>query len=178
MLAVGQKQPVLKPQDLVVALKLSIAGGDSFTYAGLAAQLFMSPSQVHASVGRAYASRLIGRIDDGIAANNSSLREFILCGVKYAFPLVLGPVTRGIPTGISADPLRQHFDQSDALPYVWPDTEGHVRGIAVCPLCPSVPQASKHDARLHELLSLVDAIRGGAARERELAEAVLGEYIK
>jgi len=44
-----------------------------------------------------------------------------------------------------------------------------VRGVAFAPLYPSVPAAALEDARLYELLALVDAIRDGRARERNLA---------
>ncbi|MEG7523780.1 MAG: hypothetical protein M3H12_11860 [Chromatiales bacterium] len=37
------------------------------------------------------------------------------------------------------------------------------------PLYKSAPGAAKRDPALYELLVLVDAIRGGRARERELA---------
>ena len=37
------------------------------------------------------------------------------------------------------------------------------------PLYPSVPEAALKDEKLHELLALVDALRVGRAREKELA---------
>jgi DNA-binding NarL/FixJ family response regulator len=43
----------------------------------------------------------------------------------------------------------------------------------LAPLYPSVPSAARRDARLYELLVLVDAIRAGQAREREIAEREL-----
>ena len=44
-----------------------------------------------------------------------------------------------------------------------------MRGYAFSPLYPSVPAAALQDSRLYELLALVDAIRDGRARERNLA---------
>jgi hypothetical protein len=52
---------------------------------------------------------------------------------------------------------------------VWPDAEGSVRGIEFSPLYKNVPQAALRDTKLYELLALVDAIREGRAREREVA---------
>jgi hypothetical protein len=52
---------------------------------------------------------------------------------------------------------------------VWPDPEGEVRGESFSPLYKSVPRAARADHRLYELLVLVDAIRGGRSREREIA---------
>jgi hypothetical protein len=55
------------------------------------------------------------------------------------------------------------------LPPVWPDQEGTVRGVEFAPLYKSVPRAARRDARLYELLALVDAIRGGTPAIREHA---------
>ena len=43
----------LKPHDIVVLLKLLKAGSKRPTYAQLAVDLYMSPSEVHASIRRA-----------------------------------------------------------------------------------------------------------------------------
>lgn len=52
---------------------------------------------------------------------------------------------------------------------MWPYAKGTTRGYSLAPLYPTVPQAAAKDAQLYELLSLVDAIRDGRARERNLA---------
>jgi len=41
--------------------------------------------------------------------------------------------------------------------------------MSFTPLHKNVPQAALEDAKLYELLALVDALRDGRARERELA---------
>jgi hypothetical protein len=53
--------------------------------------------------------------------------------------------------------------------YVWPYPEGKSRGQSIRPLYPTVPKAVGSDPKLHELLALVDAIRIGKARERNIA---------
>jgi hypothetical protein len=53
--------------------------------------------------------------------------------------------------------------------YVWPAGKGTLRGQSIVPLYPSVVEAVQKDKELHELLALVDAIRVGKAREKELA---------
>ena len=50
---------VLKPQDVYVALKIVATQSDRAPYSQLAAELVMSPSEVHASVQRAQASHLL-----------------------------------------------------------------------------------------------------------------------
>ncbi len=126
----------------------------------------MSPAEVHASVRRATHAGLLG---PKRRPNMRALREFIVHGVKYAFAPERGRVTRGIPTAHAAPPLEREIAGSE-LPPVWPHSEGTVRGETFEPLYPSVPKAVKSDPLLYELLALVDAIRGGRARERKLAE--------
>ncbi|HTW30579.1 MAG TPA: hypothetical protein VMD76_02810 [Candidatus Sulfotelmatobacter sp.] len=106
-----------------------------------------------------------------------NLKEFLIHGVKYVFPVERGGPTRGIPTAEAAPPLNQRFPQEFALPPVWPDAEGAVRGIAFSPLYENVPQAALRDSKLYELLALVDAIREGRAREREIAIRELTDRI-
>lgn len=52
---------------------------------------------------------------------------------------------------------------------MWPDPEGDTRGNEFSPLYKSVPKAARKDMKLYELLALVDAVRDGRAREREIA---------
>jgi hypothetical protein len=173
----ASKQPTLKPQDLLVALKMCVLP-DALSYSNLARELLMSVSEVHAAANRAELSRLLIRRQGTYEPNRTSLREFLLHGIKYVFPMVLGGLGRGLPTGASAPPLSEHFEQSDSLPLVWPDEEGVVRGILVLPIYGSVPEACKRDEKLYRLLSVVDALRGGAARERELAMERLEDVLR
>jgi hypothetical protein len=53
---------------------------------------------------------------------------------------------------------------------VWPFEEGDRRGYSFPPLYKRAPQAALKDRELCQLLALVDALRDGSARERELAE--------
>jgi hypothetical protein len=168
-----RKQPALKPQDVVVALKVALAKDSVPSFAQLARVLHMSASEVHGATQRAIASRLIEFTSATLRANKVALHEFLLHGVAYAFPLVEGPVTRGLPTGVSAPVLREHFDHGQSMPFVWPDAEGPARGPSICPLYPTVPAACREDPNLYDALSLLDAIRGGAAREREMAASLL-----
>ena len=169
MLASRQKQPALKPQDLLVALKIATNEERTITFAELGRELSMSTSEVHAATQRAEMSRLVTREHGQLRAIRSSLQEFILCGVKYAFPAVLGGITRGMATSIAAPPLKKLFEQDEFLSPVWPDAKGEERGLSLQPLYPSVPDAARADSHLYEFLILVDAIRAGAAREREIA---------
>jgi hypothetical protein len=160
---------VLKPQDVLVVLKLLAMGQRSWSYAWLAVQLGMSPSQLHSAVKRALAAQLAVRKGGDIIPNIRNLEEFLVHGLKYVFVPERGELTRGIPTGHAAPPLDRHFVSSTEPPPVWPEAQGNVRGVAFSPLYNLAPRAARSDPQLYELLVLVDAIRGGRARERELA---------
>ena len=95
--------------------------------------------------------------------------EFLIHGIRYAFPAEKGSLTRGVPTGYAGPPLNETIVASADPPPVWPHAEGPVRGYSFTPLHKNVPLAALDDVRLYELLTLVDAIRDGRVRERELA---------
>jgi hypothetical protein len=170
-------QLTLKPQDLVVLLKLVSLGEKFATYGELAESLGMSSSEVHASVGRTKTARLVNMENDRPVIARAALKEFLLHGAKYAFPATLGSPTRGVPTAYAAPPLASRITQPNEPPPVWPDAQGDKRGISFHPLYPTVPAATKRDRLLYELLALFDALRGGAARERQIASQLLSERL-
>lgn len=161
---------ILKPQDVVILLKLVVLNRQPWTYQRLAVELAISQSEAHAGVRRAVAARLMS--DTTAAAGRpilAALKEFLIHGVRYAYPPERGELTRGMPTGYAAPPLNKVIVQPNEPPPVWPYVEGTVRGYKLAPLYPSVPIAASRDAALYELLALVDAMRDGRARERNLA---------
>ena len=101
--------------------------------------------------------------------NRSALLEFLLHGIRYAFPAEKGALTRGVPTGYAAPPLLKSIAASSEPPPVWPYADGPVRGYSFAPLHKNVPQAALEDSKFYELLALVDALRDGSTRGRELA---------
>jgi len=164
---------ILKPQDVLVMLKLVAIGKQKWTYADLGVDLGMSVSQLHSAIKRAIAAGLAYKKDENIFPNIRNLEEFLVHGLKYVFVPERGELTRGMLTGYAAPPLVNHFVQSDEPPPVWPDAEGPVKGMAFSPLYKLAPGAAKKDDVLYELLVLVDAIRGGRAREIDLANKEL-----
>jgi hypothetical protein len=163
------KQTSLKPQDIVVSLKIHLVARNQ-TIQNLSQALFISAGEVHGALKRAEKSRLMVVEGRNIRIIQQAFTEFIIYGLKYVFPASTGPAVRGMPTGISAiQKLDRQFASTDALPYVWPHAEGRVTGIGLAPLFPSVPKAAAVDPELYKALALIDAIREGAARERELA---------
>jgi DNA-binding Lrp family transcriptional regulator len=164
---------VAKSLDIVVLLKLLLDRRKS-PYSQLSRELGISASEIHAAVRRGVEAGLID--PETRLPLRKPLEEYLLYGVRYAFPAKPGSVVRGIPTAYAARPQSDKIS-SDDLPPVWPDPEGAVRGVAVEPLYSSVTKAAKTDLPLYELLALVDALRIGRARERNLAEEELKQRI-
>ena len=159
-----------KPQDILILMKLVAIDDRPWSYAPLAVELSMSPSQLHTGIKRAEVSRLAIQQENVIIPNIRNLKEFPIHGLKYIFPVKRGELTRGIPTGYAAPPLNEIFiDSGNEPPPVWPYPEGEVRGISFSPLSKHAPQAALVDNKLYELLVLLDAIRGGRAREQKIA---------
>lgn len=177
MIGPKSSQTALKPLDLYVVL-YAASHPQKLTYAQLGSLLFISPSQGHMSLRRANAARLLSLSDaEGPLIDRAALREFVIHGAKYAFPAVLGAPTRGLPTGYAAPPLREEFSQAGEAPPVWPYAAGEVRGIALYPLHASAPKVAVSDPAFYELLALFDAVRAGAARERERAAELLARRL-
>lgn len=162
----------LKPQDVLVLLKVVASQERTWRLVDLAQELGLSLSEVSMALERSKRARLIDSSKKKI--NWQALLEFILHGLKYVYPAEPGPICRGVPTSHSAPPLSREIVSKEDDQYVWPSGLGAVRGQAIEPLYASVPQAAMKDPALHELLALVDALRVGRARERQIA----GEELK
>jgi hypothetical protein len=171
-------QPFLKPQDVVVLLKLIRHGGRRPSMAKMAIDLSISASEVHGALNRLIASRLVSTSEQGHRPLLPAVEEFLVHGLKYAFPAKRGALTRGVVTSHAAEPLRGRFAPNSDPPPVWPHPEGTKRGVSLEPLYKSAPVAALRDPALHEMLALVDALRDGRARERKLAEQELTERIR
>ena len=164
---------VLKPQDVYVALKIVAANAQRPPYSQLAAELLMSPSEVHASVQRAVQSQLLHGPKMKHRPNFHSIEEFLLHGLRYAFPPERGAITRGVATSYSAEPLRSVIAPGREPVPVWPYEEGKQRGIAFEPLFKNAPAAALRDPCFYQYLALADALRDGRIRERKIAETEL-----
>jgi DNA-binding Lrp family transcriptional regulator len=165
----------MKPQDIVVLLKL-IGQAPAWTFEGIGRELGLSSSAVHRSLDRAANAGLYKPSQRKV--DRRALTEFLVHGARYAFPPVRGGEARGTPTAWAAHPLSKELSASGENPPVWPDPFGEVRGIALEPLHPSVPEAARRDRNLGQLLALLDAVRIGGARERSLAAKHLKRLLR
>lgn len=157
----------IKPQDLLILLKIVCWKDRDWRSIDLASELGISPAEVSMALERA---RSVGFLDSGKhSVMKAPLIEFLLHAVKYVYPAEPGPLCRGIPTSHSAPPLAKRIVSEENDQYVWPHDEGEIRGQAISPLYPSAPDAARRDPKLYELLALIDALRVGRARERNIA---------
>ena len=164
------QEPALRAQDVLLVLKLLAAAPQKqWTYAEIGEELGISPSQAYLSTSRAAKSKLLHSPALEGTLNRPNIKEFLIHGVKYAFPVYRGTMTRGLPTGYATAPLNRVVSSTEEPPPVWPSAEGRVRGLELSPLYKTVPKAAQRDPKLYELLALLDGIRGGRAREREIA---------
>ena len=166
-------QPSLKPQDVVVLVKLLSYQGGRPSMAQVGVDLALSSSEVHAALKRLAASRLISNDLNEGRPLLEPVEEFLIHAVKYAFPAKRGEVTRGMLTSYAAPPLSAEIAAGSDLPPVWPSPEGEHRGVSLEPLYKTVPIAARRDPCLYEILTLLDALRDGSAREKRLAEKQL-----
>ena len=163
----------LKSQDIVILLKIIAMGKENWFHHTLAQELGMSQSEVTQSLNR---SKYAGLIDnERKKVNRIAFSEFILHGLSYAFPQQPGALVRGVLTAHSAEPLNKLINSSEK--YVWPYAKGIDRGQAIEPMYNTAVEASLKDRDLYELLTLVDALRVGKVREKELAKKELEKRI-
>ncbi|GAA4443317.1 hypothetical protein GCM10023188_43880 [Pontibacter saemangeumensis] len=168
-----KKHSGMRPQDIVVLLDIIAKGGSHWMMKDIAQEANISASEVSESLHRSYVAGLIDKSKKKVMRH--ALFEFLTHGLRYVFPQEPGAIVRGVPTAFSAPPLNNMIMSNEKL--VWPYAKGTERGQSVEPLYPTVVEAALRNPNLHELLALVDALRVGRIRERELASIELEKRI-
>jgi len=151
-----------------------------FSVRNLAEYTGISKSQISLSLNRMYDVGL-AKTDRKLQipkVNTKALLEFITYGIRYVFPAREGEVTRGIATSIAAPVLKGKLMSSGQIPPIWPNSKGHTKGTSIEPLHPNIFQAVQQDGRLYAMLALIDAVRIGNPRERNLALNMLETIFK
>jgi len=170
-----RKHSGMKPQDIVILLKIIVLGEQSWRQFDIANSLYISTFEVSNSLQRCVFAQLIDETKKNVF--RKSIFEFLVYGLKYVYPVRPEGLVKGIPTAHSAPPLSSMIiSKSEA--YVWLDVEGTFNGQGIEPLYPNAPKAAKQDPKLYELLSLIDALRVGKVREQNLAAGELKKRIE
>ncbi|MCX6198459.1 MAG: hypothetical protein NTY88_04440 [Bacteroidetes bacterium] len=164
----------LKSQDIVVILQVLITG-KGWKYEQLEKDLGHSKSALHRSLARCAHAHLMN--ENQTMVFTAALTEFLVHGIQYAFPAHPGKIVRGVATAHSAPPLNKTI-VSEKDVYVWPYPKGDKRGQAIEPLHKLMPEITQRHKELYEMLTLIDAIRVGKAREKNIGAELLEEKIK
>lgn len=169
-----QQSLSLKPQDVPILAKLLAQKSDSWRQIDLAMALGLSQGEIAKALARLNKAGLV----QDKRVNRSAALEFILHAIKYMFPAEVGALSAGVPTGISAPIHQKMVVQSGDDVYVWPSAQGKKRGQIIKPFYPNLADAALKDADFYGLMSAIEILRVGRARERKLAERYLEKEIK
>lgn len=161
-----KKHNGMRPQDVVVLMKILSLKESNWTYADIAKDIHLSSSEVFEALERCRLAKLVDESKKTIY--RLALKEFLLYGLKYVFPVEPGPVVRGIPTAHSALPISEKIVAGNDV-LVWEYKMGTSRGQSIEPLYKTVPEIVNSDKELYELLVIIDTIRVGRAREISIA---------
>lgn len=163
----------MRPQDIVILLKIITTPNLNWQYRDMASDLSLSTSEISESLMR---SHIAGLIDESRRrVFRQSLMEFIEHGIHYVFPQQPGTMVTGVPTAHSHNFFKARF--SKGLDYVWPDEKGQTRGLSITPLYKGVTKAIQLDEPLYLLLAAIDIIRVGKVRELKAALTELNKII-
>jgi predicted transcriptional regulator len=160
-----KKHSGMRPHDIVVLLKIAAKKDAPWMMKDLSVELGISASEISESLNRSAIAGLIAQ--DKKRLMQLAILDFLVHGLRYVYPQKPGAKTRGIVTAHSALPLNKEIAGNDL--YVWPYSEGNVRGESIEPLHPKVPEACLKDAAFYEYMALCDVLRVGRAREKNLA---------
>lgn len=160
-------------RDIVVLAHLASAPGGR-TVRHLAEELEMPSASVHRSLKTLQEAGLYFH-ERGVIARKSA-HELLAIGMKYMFPPRILGEGRGVPTAWSASPIDEQFIGANST-YVWPHLESKSIGLRVTPLDPRVPELALANPALGELLALIDVVRIGGVRERQVASELIATRV-
>jgi hypothetical protein len=162
-----RKHNGMRPQDVVILLKLICIGDTDWRYDDLASWLSISKSEVAESLTRSQQAKLVDSTKRKVF--KSSLVEFLVHGFKYVFPALPGQLIFGTPTAQKAPLIEATIGSKMTEVYVWPNSYSTERGMKVEALHKNVPLAIMQDENLYALLALCDVMRLGTTEDQKVA---------
>lgn len=168
-----QQSISLKPQDVAILAKLLAIKGEDWRQIDIAIGLGISQGEIAKALYRLTKAGLIHEK----RVNRTAALEFILHAIKYIFPAEVGALTAGVPTAISS-PFHEKMVVQGSDVYVWPSVHGQRKGQMIKPLYPELAEAALKDSEFYGLMSAIEILRIGRARERKMAEQYLEKKIK
>jgi DNA-binding MarR family transcriptional regulator len=159
---------MLSPSDIYVLAGSLSDEGRKPTLRELARELHVDHTLVHRALKRAEEAGLYRSASKQV--NRANFEELMTHAARFIAPAALGELTRGTPAAWAAKPIAQRIRQDgDEPPPVWPDADGIVRGQALRPLHPAAVRASQESSELSDLLAIIDSLRAGDVRVRQVA---------
>lgn len=170
-----QQSVMIKPQDVALLIKIiARKSAVDWRQVDVAIDLGLSQGEIAKSLARLNKAGLI----HDKRVNRTAALEFIIHAVKYVFPIELGALAAGVPTAISAPAHKDSVVQSGDDIFVWPSLKGKVRGQVIKPFYPRLSEAALKDEEFYGMMSAIEILRVGRARERKAAEQFLERKIK
>lgn len=149
-----------------------IAHDGEWSYRSLADRLQVPHAVVQRALPRAQAADLYSARRREVHVPH--FEEFAIHALRFVAPAQLGALVPGVPAAWAAEPMASAIRSSgDDPPPVWPQASGRVRGQMIEPLHPAAPEAVEAWPELGEILALLDSLRAGDPRVRQVAEGLL-----
>jgi hypothetical protein len=167
---------MVKDSDVYVLSGL-LAHDGVWSYRSLAERLRVPHTVVQRALERAKGADLYSV--DRREVHLPHFEEFALHALRFVAPVRLGALTPGVPAAWAAEPMASVIRSSGAEPPpVWPYAHGRVRGQAIEPLHSAAPEAAEDWPELGEVLTLLDSVRAGDARVRQVAGDLLSKMLR
>ena len=167
---------MVKGSDIYVLSGL-LAHDETWSYRLLADRLHVPHPVVQRALARAKGADLY--FADRREVHLAHFEEFALHALRFVAPARLGALTPGVPAAWAAEPMAGAIRSSgDEPPPVWPYAHGRVRGQAIEPLHSAAPEAVESWPALGEVLALLDSLRAGDARVRQVAGDFLSRMLR
>lgn len=159
---------MLSPSDIYVLAGTLVEPDLEPTLRELARGLHIDHTLVHRALKRAEEAGLYRSTAKQV--NRANFEELMAHAARFIAPAALGELTRGTPAAWAAKPISARIRlQGDEPPPVWPNVNGAVRGQALRPLHPAAVSASQENPALADLLAIIDSLRAGDTRVRQVA---------
>ncbi|HMI80826.1 MAG TPA: hypothetical protein VK480_03475 [Solirubrobacterales bacterium] len=167
---------MVKKADIYVLSGLLVHDGE-WSYRSLADRLHVPHAVVQRAFSRTEEAGLYSAFRRGVHLPH--FEEFAIHALRFLAPGRLGPLVRGVSAAWAAVPVNGEIHSSgEEPPPVWPYAHGHVRGQAFEPLHRAAPVAVEEWPDLGEVLALLDSLRAGDARVRQVAADLLSKKLR
>lgn len=167
---------MVKASDIYVLSGLLVIEED-WTYRSLADRLHVPHPVVQRALSRAQAADLYSA--ERREVHLPHWEEFASHALRFTAPTRLGALMPGVPAAWAAEPMASAIRSSgEDPPPIWPYARGRVRGQAIEPLHPSAPEAVEEWPQLGEILAVLDSLRAGDPRVRNVAEDLLAKMLR